>query len=134
MQMPQFRPYQTCSNSVSTKDLPSFLKCKERFPCLNDKDYPGPWEYALPNGTKCGGFRQPSGNSFFPEEMLPSVRAWQELAQVRPLCMAGDTTASAITQCNTMASQVLNWVPTGELWNVPFPSQQRTRFDSVEFI
>jgi len=125
--IPEFEPYDNC-NHESTDDT-----CKARFPCCEDEDYPGPWEYEVPkNGkqVKCGCFKR--GSSYFPETSLlnsSSVRTWQLLHRMKPwedlsskLCKASDGSAQNVANCNIVYKYGLNSVPTGWMWNEPYCS------------
>lgn len=86
-QYPQFKPYENCG----IENMGS--ECKFRRPCCDaDADYKGPWEYLNPvdpdptkgwrGDVKCGCFKQPQGDSHFPDELLQSVCEWQKLNNV----------------------------------------------------
>eukprot|EP00931_Biecheleriopsis_adriatica_P033528 TRINITY_DN19463_c0_g2_i1.p1 TRINITY_DN19463_c0_g2~~TRINITY_DN19463_c0_g2_i1.p1 ORF type:complete len:729 (-),score=160.81 TRINITY_DN19463_c0_g2_i1:57-2210(-) len=119
-EMPEFSPYDHCSPGAPDE------KCLSRFPCATQEGYKGPYEYALPDGKggkrKCGAFRQPAGHSHFPEELLPAVEAWQKLAGRDKLCVPGRF--DVLGACQHIADFGLNNIPTGKIFNEPYPETQ----------
>jgi len=125
-QMEMYEPYDNCS--IRTPQGPT---CANRRPCGQQPGYLGPFEFVNPgplggNESWCGCFKHPSGNSYFPARFAQSVCDWQNLVDPNhtwcrpPPCATKETDAT----CEAIHKYGLNNVPTGEIWNEPYPDDQ----------
>lgn len=125
-QMTKYAPYDNCS--INT---PMGPECARRRPCGHQPGYLGPFEYVNPappggNDSWCGAFKHPSGHSYFPPELEAAVCKWQDLVDPNhawcrpPMC----STVASNESCQTIEKYGLNNVPTGKIWNEPYPDDQ----------
>merc|ERR1719343_1635276 len=131
-----FAPYENCS--IVTYQGAT---CQKRLPCGKQEGYKGPYEYVRPTGVdwddgeweNCGAFH--GVNSYFPEEFGASVAKWHEdvnkemanksFPQIYYCELASvNSSAANFENCYERATYGLNILPTGIIWNAPYPDDQ----------
>jgi len=139
-QLEAFRPYENCS--IVTYQGAT---CQKRLPCGQQEGYKGPFEYVVPSGTDwdtglwqpCGAYKYGS-NSYFPDDssLQLSVCKWQDdvntyLTEIGAknitwcrLSACDEDTPSNAAVCMGIFQFGLNNVPSGYIYNSPYPDDQ----------
>jgi len=136
-----FYPYQNCSiDTIQGAD------CAQRLRCGKQEGYKGPFEYIRPLSDDWDGPTEQCGcflgeNSYFPDdaELQQSVCDWQDLVMASyaadnmsvpyefcRLDVCANKTKNNEQLCASIKKWGLDNVPTGNLFNSPYPDSQNS--------